>query len=155
MAATTYDYTELRDRITYEGCREVLQQYRCNVCDAVFNVPAEKYRRAWSEGGLGMRHPAGVHPVASALTHYATSIAPGVREDYREQFAVACPACGACGWSSLAGYAGMHPATSATQRTITGRYAGQACDDVCAEATGNNCQCQCGGLNHGTSGRGA
>ena len=142
-ATATYDYSDLRSRIIYEACRPVLVQYHCSVCDSLFNVESEKFRQAYS-GSLEMRLGGGCSPLFESLTHYATFIDPAVAPEYREVRAVACPNCGSVGDGS----------TRPTKRVITGRMSGDACDDICAEATGNTCSCQCGGLRHGVNGRG-
>jgi hypothetical protein len=45
--------------------------------------------------------------------------------------------------------AGTKRRTHRTRRTIRGSQSGNACEDICAKATGANCSCQCGGMNHG------
>ncbi len=55
-----------------------------------------------------------------------------------------CPACNAP-W-------GIEFGRPTEDTEIKGTFGSNACDTVCAFATGATCKCQCGGMNHGTRG---
>ena len=125
---------------TYEDVKPVLIQYRCKGCGTKFNVRGEK-GRAFSVA-TGRAAGRFTDPMPESLTVCGAWIAPG-QPGYSNppMLAVACPACGACGGT----------VTAPNKRVINGREGRSACDDICAEAEGSTCNCQCGGARHGTN----